>query len=152
MIMPVPRFHALAPLLHNCTQPTNIWTHWAALQKPKKTHVTHVWLGSEGICIYLHGLDSGMRNAVNFVFIDDDDEEEDRFWECGNDDRIPSQSHRVNVYEFSYVRYWDVTITATAPGWMHRWHWRGLQLWFGESGWGRESSSWDLQIYRFDHI
>ena len=31
---------------------------------------------------HLHGLDSGMRNAVNFVFIDDDDEEEDRFWDA----------------------------------------------------------------------
>ena len=28
----------------------------------------------------------------------------------------------------------------SAPGWMYRWHRRGLQLWFGESGWGGESS------------
>lgn len=26
---------------------------------------------------HLHGLNSGMRNAVNFVFIDDDDDEEE---------------------------------------------------------------------------
>ena len=63
---------------------------------------------------HLHGLNSGMRNAVNFVFIDDDDEEEDLLRMCDQELLLSAwfgmrkwwSHHRIPSCQCLWVRLW----------------------------------------------